>query len=194
MVPTEVTDPPHQVIFFPPGRRLLTVTACVPHHKFIFILCIDFLICSGQTAVPRGWLCSASQTPQRGNFAHPGELHTQGWAKVVQHLGDTASVWHLNLNVQMSPFRKSVWYYYWKQIMTFRFWADQHQSTSLPFPKKLELARRFYCRGKKRMWAEHLLDAANKHWALNITCSEGTSPGLHCVLGRGGGALPIDFY
>lgn len=114
MVPPEVTDPPHQVIFFPPGRRLLTVTACVPHHKFIFILCIDFLICSGQTAVPRGWLCSASQTPQRGNFAHPGELHTQGWAKVVQHLGDTASVWHLNLNVQMSPFRKSVWYYYLK--------------------------------------------------------------------------------
>lgn len=153
-----------------------------------------FWSAQGRLLCPPGCLCSASQTPQRGNFAHPGELHTQGWAKVVQHLGDTASVWHLNLNVQMSPFRKSVWYYYWKQIMTFRFWADQHQSISLPFPKKLELARRFYCRGKKRMWAEHLLDAANKHWALNKTCSEGTSPGLHCVLGRGGGALPIDFY
>lgn len=59
MVPPEVTDPPHQVIFFPPGRRLLTVTARVPHHIFIFILCIDFLICSGQTAVPP-WLALLS--------------------------------------------------------------------------------------------------------------------------------------
>ena len=35
------------------------------------------------------------------------------------------------------------------------------------------------------MRAEHLSDAANKHLVLNITRSEGTSPGLHTVVCEG---------
>lgn len=185
MVPTEVTDPPHQVIFFTPGGRLLTVTAHVPHHKCISILCIDFLICSGQTAVPLmpGWLCSASLTPQTRNFAHPGKLHTQGWAK-VQHLGHTVlDIWTLMLKCHHSGNQSYT-------IIENKPWLPDseltstraHPATSLPFPDSSSWQEVSTAGVKKRMWAEHLPHAANQHLAPNINCLEGTPPGLQTVL------------
>lgn len=181
MVPREVTDPPHQAIFSL-QKEGSSQSQFIPTSQMHFRPLYWFSdLFRADCCAPCAWLAlSASLTPQTRNFAHPGELHTQRGAKVVQHLGDSVSVWHLNLNVQMSPFWKSVWYYYWKQVMTSSIRA--HPATSLPFPNGLSW-QEISTAGVKK--AEHLPDAANQHLALNITSSEGTCPGLHTVFCEG---------
>lgn len=65
-----------------------------------------------------------------------------------------------------------------------------HPATSLPFPNSSSWQEVSTAGVKKRMWAEHLPEAANQHNLFRGNMSRAT----HCVLWRGGCALPMDFY
>lgn len=210
--PQRLLSPPIRCVCPQPGIRFLTVTVHVPHHRLATVLCVDQF---------RTWCCvpctRLGLLSLAGSWIRAlGTSWSGSCSRCYTHRGGSASgrqtmsVWRLNLmftilEVSLIPWLKTNHSF---QILGRLSWMclehisqqrGEQSCTSTgvqlyqwTFTDSSSWQRSFYCRRKIRMWAEYFSDAADKHLALNITCSQGTSPGLCTVLCQGAAFL-IDF-